>query len=162
MASKNSFRPNLLDLEKKKFDFAHPMTDFLGSMYMHPKSPKMVEIGFFAHLIDHHIKNFLLEATQHWLVGRFEGTNKGYLWIKNYFRIPCSFWAITPICYVHLRLVYISRHGFGKFRPLKSADVLSADIFNNWNNPFLLLHILVWRIVSSLAAHVNSFLAISA
>ena len=40
MDSKNSFRPNLLDLEKK-IDFAHSMTPFWPPTVVHPKSTKL-------------------------------------------------------------------------------------------------------------------------
>ena len=65
-------------IQKKKFDFAHPMTEFLGSMYMHPKSPKMAKLGFQAYFIEYHIKAFLVNLCQHWLGVRFEGLTKGY------------------------------------------------------------------------------------
>ena len=45
MDSKNSFRPNLLDLERK-FDFGISMTPLWPLTIVHPKSRKMAKLAF--------------------------------------------------------------------------------------------------------------------
>ena len=61
MALKNSFRPNLLDLEKK-IDFAHSMLPFWPPTLVHPKSTKMAKNGLLGPFDSQPYKNFFTEA----------------------------------------------------------------------------------------------------
>ena len=95
MASKSSFRPNLLDLEKKNWFHLFPWHLFgLRELY-NQKQQKWLKMAFLTHFIVHHIKTFLLKLIQHWLVGRFEGLTIGYQPAWNEFEIPNGSWAIA-------------------------------------------------------------------
>ena len=72
MASKISFRPNLLDLIFF-FDFATSMTLFWPPTVVCPKSTKMAEFAFQAHFPVYHMKTFLLKLCQQRLRVRFKG-----------------------------------------------------------------------------------------